>query len=248
MTRLLILLFAIAIAGHPAHAASERSVALLARDLLLGIDRAPMGSLPTASGYGAPRIAVHTVDAHGNADDRSRAMTRRVLTALQQEAQGRYRFIAVDSLDKIISAIKAEHLSEDETQARIRDLRINARADILIAGIYHQEGGGERVSYQTVSADSGELLVSAEATVRSAIPSRAEAQRPASGRYRPTVEEAERQLFDKGYDPGPVDGYMTRKTRDALRAYQLDSALPVNGRLTRRVVKNLRRDSRSNLL
>ena len=51
-------------------------------------------------------------------------------------------------------------------------------------------------------------------------------------------------LFERGYDPGPVDGYLTPETREALRAYQLDSALPVNGRLTRRVVENLRRDSR----
>ena len=36
--------------------------------------------------------------------------------------------------------------------------------------------------------------------------------------YRPTVEEAERYLLDKGYDPGPVDGYMTEQTRQALRA------------------------------
>ncbi|MGB0682352.1 MAG: peptidoglycan-binding domain-containing protein [Magnetovibrionaceae bacterium] len=66
--------------------------------------------------------------------------------------------------------------------------------------------------------------------------------RPAD--YRPRVDEAEQLLARKGYDPGPVDGVMTRQTRKALRAYQSDSALPINGRLTRQVVENLRRDRR----
>ena len=59
-----------------------------------------------------------------------------------------------------------------------------------------------------------------------------------------TVSEAEELLWEHGYDPGPVDGVITGKTRKALEAYQADSALPVNGRLTRRVVENLRRDTR----
>ena len=60
----------------------------------------------------------------------------------------------------------------------------------------------------------------------------------------PTVLEAERLLFDLGYDPGPVDGVLTGETRTALRAYQRDSALPINGRMTWRVVENMRRDTR----
>ena len=62
--------------------------------------------------------------------------------------------------------------------------------------------------------------------------------------YRPMVEETERLLANLGYDPGPVDGVLTWKAREALRAYQADSALPINGRMTRQSVENMRRDTR----
>jgi len=58
------------------------------------------------------------------------------------------------------------------------------------------------------------------------------------------VLETERLLALHGYDPGRIDGVLTRQTRDAIRAYQADSALPINGRVTRRMVENLRRDTR----
>jgi peptidoglycan hydrolase-like protein with peptidoglycan-binding domain len=36
-------------------------------------------------------------------------------------------------------------------------------------------------------------------------------------------------LIDEGYDPGPPDGQMGRKTRDALRQFQADKSLPATG-------------------
>jgi peptidoglycan hydrolase-like protein with peptidoglycan-binding domain len=68
--------------------------------------------------------------------------------------------------------------------------------------------------------------------------------KPLPARSRPTVLEAEGLLLDLGYDPGLVDGVLTDQTREALRAYQRDSALPVNGRMTWRAVENMRRDTR----
>lgn len=37
------------------------------------------------------------------------------------------------------------------------------------------------------------------------------------------------ELTDKGYRPGPIDGVMGSQTRAAIRAYQRDAGLPVDG-------------------
>lgn len=60
-----------------------------------------------------------------------------------------------------------------------------------------------------------------------------------AGRARPTVAETQRRLATLGYDAGPADGVLTTRTRDALRAFQRDRALPVTGRMTRQVVERL---------
>ena len=65
------------------------------------------------------------------------------------------------------------------------------------------------------------------------------------GIFRPIALEAERLLLRHGYDPGRVDGYIDDDLRNALREYQADSALFVNGRMTWETVENLRRDRRS---
>ena len=49
--------------------------------------------------------------------------------------------------------------------------------------------------------------------------------------YDPQVEDMQRQLTVLGYDPGPVDGYMGTKTRNAIKEYQADSGLTVTGQL-----------------
>jgi hypothetical protein len=47
----------------------------------------------------------------------------------------------------------------------------------------------------------------------------------------PDLLSAQRALADLGYDPGDIDGYMHRKTKQALRLFQRDNHLPVTGRL-----------------
>jgi peptidoglycan hydrolase-like protein with peptidoglycan-binding domain len=46
------------------------------------------------------------------------------------------------------------------------------------------------------------------------------------------VKDVQAMLTELGYDPGPVDGAMGRRTRSAIRTYQLHSDLPVNGQAT----------------
>jgi peptidoglycan hydrolase-like protein with peptidoglycan-binding domain len=45
-----------------------------------------------------------------------------------------------------------------------------------------------------------------------------------------SISDIQQALNDLGYDAGPVDGVMGRKTRGAIRAYQRQTGLPVTGK------------------
>lgn len=54
------------------------------------------------------------------------------------------------------------------------------------------------------------------------------------------VKEAQTQLKAAGFDPGPIDGIIGKKTRAAVKAFQTAKSLKVNGRLdttTRKALK-----------
>jgi sporulation protein YlmC with PRC-barrel domain len=55
----------------------------------------------------------------------------------------------------------------------------------------------------------------------------------------PDVRAAQRQLKERGYYGGPVDGVMGLATERALRAYQRDRGLKVTGRLDSPTVRSL---------
>jgi len=48
---------------------------------------------------------------------------------------------------------------------------------------------------------------------------------------RPKVKDIQLALRNAGYDPGPVDGRMGRKTREAIRAFQRANNLSADGRV-----------------
>ena len=54
-----------------------------------------------------------------------------------------------------------------------------------------------------------------------------------------TVREAQQALKDKGFNPGPVDGLNGPKTRSAVRDYQKQQNLTVNGRLGKETLASL---------
>ena len=54
-----------------------------------------------------------------------------------------------------------------------------------------------------------------------------------------TVRQAQQALTDQGFEPGPVDGAMGRRTRNALRAFQKANELPASGRLNRDTCRQL---------
>jgi len=68
------------------------------------------------------------------------------------------------------------------------------------------------------------LGVTADATTVAARPGTP----PLAPRY---VREAQRALRDLGYEPGPVDGIVGPKTREALVRYQRSEKIAVTGRL-----------------
>lgn len=49
--------------------------------------------------------------------------------------------------------------------------------------------------------------------------------------YNPKVEEIQRILKEKGFDPGPVDGRMGYRTRYAIREFQKDRGLRPTGKV-----------------
>jgi peptidoglycan hydrolase-like protein with peptidoglycan-binding domain len=46
------------------------------------------------------------------------------------------------------------------------------------------------------------------------------------------VQQVQSLLAAQGYDPGPADGTVRRKTQDAVRAFQRKEGLPVTGEIT----------------
>lgn len=58
-----------------------------------------------------------------------------------------------------------------------------------------------------------------------------------------TVISIQSHLNELGYDAGPVDGRMGPRTRDAVRAYQRDHGLLVDGRVTPELAAHIRRSA-----
>ncbi|CAM3317140.1 peptidoglycan-binding protein [Halomonas lysinitropha] len=76
-----------------------------------------------------------------------------------------------------------------------------------------------------------------------------ESSSQATQRSRPDIEsltdrqgiaEIQRELNRLGYDAGPVDGAMGRRTRSAIREYQADKGIARNGRASAELLKRLR--------
>ena len=60
-----------------------------------------------------------------------------------------------------------------------------------------------------------------------------------SNRGSSNIKEVQQALKDKGYDPGPVDGVMGSKTKDALKSFQSASNLSATGTLNSETAEKL---------
>ena len=247
---------ALGIAGQ---AAADQMFSNIASEILSGIRNAKASRIPATSGYGAPTIAIRSFAENEPPipSEVANAWNRRLLAELHRQGRGQFEFVDLSAISALIRTIKASNAEAAAKKNRIADLKANIRADILVSGAITLARETPVLSYQALGVENGRLL-STSTPRRMNWPERAPAKPvriasteepivPATANpigYRPMVAETERLLSNLGYDPGPVDGVLTWKTREALRAYQADSALPVNGRMTRRSVENMRRDTR----
>ncbi|GIL02428.1 MAG: hemagglutinin [Alphaproteobacteria bacterium] len=53
------------------------------------------------------------------------------------------------------------------------------------------------------------------------------------------VRRAQQLLAERGFDPGPADGVMGRRTRDAIMDFQRNAGLPVDGEITADLIRAL---------
>lgn len=239
--------------------AADQLFAPVASEILSGIRNANIAKIPATSGYGAPTIAIRSFAKNEPPvpAEIANAWNRRLLAELHKQARGQFEFVDMSTISALIQTIKASNDTADTKANRIADLKANIRADILVSGSITLARTVPVLTYQALGIENGRLLSTSTPrhiqwperaprkpvqVVSSDLPPLPVAANPKG--FRPMVAETERRLSQLGYDPGPVDGVLTRRTRKALRAYQADSALPVNGRMTRRTVENMRRDTR----
>jgi localization factor PodJL len=59
---------------------------------------------------------------------------------------------------------------------------------------------------------------------------------PTADISREQLQFIQQRLAELGYDPGPIDGAMGPRTREAIKMYQNQAGLPVDGQLTKRTL------------
>ncbi len=256
----------IALGAVSAPALADRLFGPVAEEILVELRNADIRRIPAASGYSRPTIRIRSFRENEVPvpSDEANAWNRRLVREMQLRGRGDFEFVEETALASLIGEIERSEDGAAEKSARIRDLKSSARADIVISGSVTMSGVTPMLAYQGIAMESGRILATT-APRRMPFPeiagagtnepstgnSMTTAHDPSAlhlvandGRYRETIKEAEALLRRLGYDPGPVDGVMTEETRRAIRAYQLDSALPASGRMTRQTVENMRRDRR----
>ena len=233
---------------------SQAHFRAFAQELLAGIGASDLADIPAIGGYGKPRIAVLPFAADDNAVAKSvgAEFNARLLAELTRQGNRNFRFVARGSLKAIIGEIDSIAELAPGADDRVADLLQGARVDILVIGSLRKTDDAVVLSYKAVSTEDGTLFA---ATMPRRVPrapaimvARGREQAPAAVKFvppagvqgRPRVAEAQRLLTALGYRPGRADGIMRPRTRAALSAFQRAAGLPVNGRMTRRVVLRLR--------
>ncbi|MDH3236082.1 MAG: peptidoglycan-binding protein, partial [Alphaproteobacteria bacterium] len=72
-------------------------------------------------------------------------------------------------------------------------------------------------------------------------------QRLANHLKRETVATVQRMLAERGYDPGPADGYAGRKTKAVVREYQAMAGLEIDGNATDALADHMLRETVSSV-
>ena len=64
----------------------------------------------------------------------------------------------------------------------------------------------------------------------------------------PRVKLVQSGLSELGYSPGPVDGHIGEQTREAIRSFERDRRLPKTGKISDRLVEELRKVTGTSVL
>lgn len=241
-------------AGLTGSAAAQGSqqgyFASFAAELLAGIGSASVQDIPAIGGYGKPRIAVAPFLDPDKAVPPSVASeyNTRLLAELTRLGGRTYRFVARETLRDIINELDTIEELEAPANRRVIDLLRNARVDILIVGALRKSGEAVTVSYKAVSVEDGIVFAATRprriwlnpptAVVQADVP-HLPPVRLANGGRRPVLL-AQRLLVALGYGPGPQDGLMRPRLRQAIRAFQRDFGQVATGRMTRQLIRELR--------
>lgn len=215
-----------------------------ADEIVEGISSQDVSLIPARGGYGAPRIAVWPFEGDDLPVPKALAAeyNDRLEAAIARRSQGRLQLVARPALKTLIRDIENLGAADNVTEARISDLLRNASVDILVIGKMRRDHDHVVLSYKALNVEDGTIL---SVTIPRRIAINEAPPNPffyaaSPQRYMPTVVETQKLLTHLGYDPGPGDGYLTPRTRQAIGAWQRDNGRPENGRMTRAVVDGLR--------
>ena len=225
-----------------AHGATASPFPEFADEIVDGISSTDMSLIPARGGYGAPRIAVWPFE--GKDLPVSKALAAeyndRLEAGIARKSKGRLRLVARPALKTLIREIESLGETGSVTEARIADLLRNASVDILVVGKLRRDHDHVVLSYKALNVEDGTIL-------SVTLPRRISIHKPmrifAASPHGPmaTVVETRLLLARLGYDPGDHDGRLKPRTRRAIAAWQRDNGMTENGRMTRRVVRALRR-------
>lgn len=241
---------------------------MFAEEILSGIRATDAADIPAVGGYGKPRIAVvpfrfakSTTKQKDRVNaDMAREFNDRLLAALTKQGAGTFRFVARETLKSVIREIDSISELEPDRDARVADLLRNAKVDILVIGTLRKDGSTASLSYKAVSTENGLVFAATPPSrirLASSVPEIKRYQQPAitpvilrnrppftmSPHGRRPVFHVQRMLHRLGYKPGRIDGIMKANTRRAIRAYQRHNRLQVTGRLTRQLVRHMKRQA-----
>jgi len=255
---LLSVVFAVSTVGAPVwgQEMDPKQFREIAAELVQGLNDTHLGRISSSAGYNAPKVALRSLTNNKQLSKHEAELINSHLMANLQRLGGQdFHFINRSNIKTLVDERDRYGATASKADA-LNILLENSQADILIIGRVSKNDGRISLSYQAVASHSGQVLVSTAPRVivhlngqnmlqvtnhSSSIPS---VSRPGSSGYKATIEQAEIRLFELGYEPGIADGYLTNETRSALRNYQSDSALRVNGRLTRQTFNNMFLDTR----
>ena len=115
---------------------------------------------------------------------------------------------------------------------------------VLVASLSALAGCGTTTQERSLSGalskpsqvNMGDPAWQNSATAQSAPLTQAVAAQPSLNQ---AVTDLQSQLAARGYDPGPIDGMIGERTRAAIRAYQRDRQMPVDGQVSQALVSSL---------